>query len=177
MRLLLGITGLMGSGKSTVASYLTSNYNFQSMRISGKMHEIAQELGIKATRDYLQGISQFMKTFDEDVWIKYIVKKVKQTSSSIVIDDIRRQNEIDFLQPIGFKFLKVETTSFGRKERIELREAKKISEKEWERWSKHSTEVQVPKLPADYVIKNDESLQYFEQQIDRILKELGFRKS
>jgi dephospho-CoA kinase len=174
MRFLIGITGHMGSGKSTVAQYLTAKYGFQRMRISGKMREIAKELELEPSRDFLQGISEFMKVFDEDVWIKYVAKRVETSTSSIVIDDIRVKNEIDLLRPLGFQFLRVESPSLNRKKRIESRRSIKISELDWKKWSTHSTEIQVPHLSVDFIIKNEKSIRDLEDQVDRIMLTLGF---
>ncbi len=176
MRSLLGLTGYMGSGKSTVAQYLASKYGFKRMRISSKMREIAKELELEPTRDFLQGISEFMKTFDEDVWVRYIAKQLETSTSSIVIDDIRVKKEIDFLRPLGFKFIRVESNSLNRKKRIELRGSIKISEHDWKRWSEHPTEIQVPDLAVDFIIRNEKSISDLEAQIDKIMLSLGFSK-
>ncbi len=175
MRVLLGITGQMGCGKSTVGSYLNSKYGFKKLRISGKMREIAEELDIQPSRDFLQGIGEFMRAFDDDVWVRYIGKIVQNSSSSIVIDDIRRKNEVEYLRPFGFKFIRVESSSPDRKKRIEKRSQNQISDKEWERWASHSTEIQVPILPVDFILLNDETLEVLVNRIDEILLKLGFK--
>lgn len=175
MRVLLGITGQMGCGKSTVGSYLASKYGFKKLRISGKMREIAEELDIQPSRDFLQGIGEFMRAFDDDVWVRYIGKIVQNSSFSIVIDDIRRKNEVDFLRPFGFKFIRVESSSHDRKKRIEKRSQSQISDKEWGQWASHSTEIQVPILPVDYILINDETLDILVNKIDKILQKLDFK--
>ena len=172
MRVLLGITGHMGSGKSTVASYLASKYDFKKMQISGKMRKIAEELEIEPSRDFLQKNGEFMRSFDDDVWVKYVAKAVQKSLSSIVIDDIRRENEVAYLKPLGFKFVRIQSSASNRKKRIENRSIKDISNEQWERWSKHSTEIQVSRLPVDFIINNNKTLSYLEAQVDRIISEL-----
>ncbi len=56
MRLLIGITGHMGSGKSFLADYIAHKYSCTKYRLSGKMREIAAELKIEPTRDFLQEV-------------------------------------------------------------------------------------------------------------------------
>ena len=51
MRLLIGITGHMGSGKSFVADYIVQRYQCKKYRLSGKMRDIATELLIKVDGD------------------------------------------------------------------------------------------------------------------------------
>jgi dephospho-CoA kinase len=146
------------------------------MQISGKMREIAKELELKPTRDFLQGIGKFLREFDDDVWIRYLVKKIQNInndSNLIVVDDIRRRNEITYLKSLGFVIIRVDSSSFKRKARIEARKKLSIPEEEWEKWANHLTEVQVPELEVDYVIKNDGSLENLTKQIDMIIKKVS----
>ncbi|MFX0185168.1 MAG: AAA family ATPase [Candidatus Hodarchaeota archaeon] len=174
MRLLIGITGFMGSGKTTAAQYLADKYNFERMQISGKMREIAQELELKPTRKFLQSIGKFMREIDDDVWIRYLVKQIeKNKSQSIVIDDIRRKNEINYLKPLGFKFIRILSPSLKRKERIESRDSQKISKEDWEKWSDHLTENQVTELKVDYILENNGTIQSLMKKMDEIIHELN----
>jgi len=172
MRQLIGITGLMGSGKSVAAAHLTEKYGFVHMSISSKMREISQELDLEITRDLLQGIGKFFRKFDEDVWIKYLVKKIQASSDSIVVDDIRRRNELDLLKSLGFIFIRIESSSKVRKMRIETRMNKKIPVQDWRRWAKHLTEIQVTQLPVDYTIKNNGTMKELKDKIDKIINRL-----
>ncbi len=172
MQLLIGITGHMGSGKSTAATHIINKYKFIRMRLSGKMREIAQELELEITRDLLQGIGRFFREFDDDVWIKYLAKKIQESSDSIVVDDIRRRNEVDYLKSLGFKFIRIETSSETRKKRLEIRMSEKISDQDWKRWSDHLTEIQISQLPVNYIVKNNGTLKELTDQIDVLVSEL-----
>lgn len=164
----------MGSGKTTAAQYLVDMYSFQRMRISGKMREIAQELGLKPNRKFLQGIGKFMREIDDDVWIRYLVKQINiNTSKSIVVDDIRRKNEINYLKPLGFKFIRIESPSSERKERIESRDSQKISKEDWKKWSDHLTEIQVAELDVDYILENNGTIQSLMKKMDEIMDKLS----
>ncbi|MFW9780407.1 MAG: AAA family ATPase [Candidatus Heimdallarchaeota archaeon] len=168
-RKLIGITGLMGSGKTAAAQILVRRYNFTLLRISGKMREIAFELILEPTRDFLQGIGKFMRDFDDDVWVRYLGERIKETDGSVVVDDVRRLNEYTYLKALGFKFLRVESEEQIRKKRIGFREKTSISEEDWKRWSNHLTETQVQEIPVDQVVINNESLEDLERQIERII--------
>ncbi|MFX0123595.1 MAG: AAA family ATPase [Candidatus Hodarchaeota archaeon] len=172
MRQLIGITGQMGSGKSTAAAYIVKKYDFILMQLSGKMREIGRELGLEITRDLLQGMGKFFREFDDDVWVKYLAKKVQESSVSIVVDDIRRRNEVDYLKPLGFKFIRIESLSEKRRMRIETRMKKEISDQDWNRWSIHLTEIEVSQLPVNYVIQNDSTMKDLTDQIDDVLSKL-----
>lgn len=172
MRVLLGITGHMGSGKSLAADIISERYHCRKIRLSGKMREIAQELQIEPTRDFLQGIGKFMRDFDDDVWVRYVFNQIRSTESSLVIDDIRRKNEISYLKPLGFKFIRIESDSSIRKKRIEKRGNITISNSDWCRWVEHLTEIQVSDLEVDVVIVNNSSEQELVNQLDVIMRKL-----
>lgn len=159
----------MGSGKTAAAQILVRRYNFTLLRISGKMREIAFELILEPTRDFLQGIGKFMRDFDDDVWVRYLGERIKETDGSVVVDDVRRLNEYTYLKALGFKFLRVESEEQIRKKRIGFREKTSISEEDWKRWSNHLTETQVQEIPVDQVVINNESLEDLERQIERII--------
>ncbi|PWI46895.1 hypothetical protein CEE45_14490 [Candidatus Heimdallarchaeota archaeon B3_Heim] len=172
MRLLIGITGNMGSGKSLAADYITRKYHCKKLRLSGKMREIALELEIEPTRDFLQGIGKFMRDFDDDVWVRYIFNKVQSSESPIVIDDIRRENETKYLQPLGFQYIRIDTRSDIRKSRIENRVEGKITDADWDRWTTHLTENQVMELEVDYQIENNGTIGELQEQLDTVIMEI-----
>ncbi|MHA2244689.1 MAG: AAA family ATPase [Candidatus Hodarchaeales archaeon] len=172
MRILIGITGLMGSGKSTAAAYIAEKYDFAHMRLSGKMREIARELELEITRDYLQGIGKFLREFDDDVWVRYLAKKILASSVSIVVDDVRRKNEVDYLNTLDFKFIRIESSSSKRKKRIEARGNEKIPDQDWKRWSDHLTETQVSQLTVDYILQNEGTFEELTDKIDSLMIEL-----
>ena len=94
------------------------------------------------------------------------------SSDSIVVDDIRRMNEVEYLKSLGFKIIRIESSSETRKMRIETRMNKKISDQDWRRWSNHLTEIQVNQLPVDYIIKNNGTLTELYDEIDKIILEI-----
>jgi cytidylate kinase len=95
----IAITGKMCSGKSTIANIikqLNPNYNIYSY--AEKIKEIAIELFNMKFKDrtLLIEIANKMKSIDEDIWAKYLMKQLKN-KKNCVIDDLRFQNELDLL--------------------------------------------------------------------------------
>ena len=64
----------MGSGKTTVAEFLKNEYQFEIVRISGKLKEIVRELELPYTRDVLQQTGDFFRQFDQLVWIRQAIQ-------------------------------------------------------------------------------------------------------
>ena len=102
----IAIVGKMCSGKSTLANkikILDPRYNIYSFGDGVK--QIAHEyfnMKIK-DRSLLINIAIKMKEIDEDIWIKYLIKKIN--SDYCIIDDVRHQNEIDYLIKHNWKII------------------------------------------------------------------------
>lgn len=157
----VGITGKMGSGKTTAARFvLTENEHFVLFRIAGKLKQIVQELDLPYTRDTLQRVATFFRKIDHDVWVKNTVKAIDETLEKssvccIVVDDVRFQNEVDFLRKRGFVIVRIKTSDEVRRKRIERRDNISIGPKIWKRWQEDPTEVEIDRIQADYEVSND----------------------
>ncbi|MFW9992612.1 MAG: AAA family ATPase [Candidatus Odinarchaeota archaeon] len=157
----VGITGKMGAGKTTAARFvMTENEHFVLFRIAGKLKQIVQELDLPYTRDTLQRVATFFREIDHDIWVKNTVKEIdatleKDSASCIVVDDVRFQNEVDFLRRRGFVIVRIKTSDEVRRERIERRDNISINPKTWKRWQEDPTEEEVEKIQADYEVSND----------------------
>ena len=95
----IAITGKMCSGKSTIANMIKQlNSNYEIYSYAGKIKDIAIELFDMKEKDrtLLINIANKMKSIDEDIWAKYLMKQLKNKKNCI-IDDLRFQNELDLL--------------------------------------------------------------------------------
>jgi adenylate kinase family enzyme len=106
----LAITGVMGSGKTSVAKYLVEKYNFKKFSIADDLKLYAAEIFDMKVKDrkLLQQFGTKMKEIDENIWIKRLDYKIKDISDNIVIDDLRYPNEELYLKSKGFKILKLD---------------------------------------------------------------------
>ena len=98
----IAITGKMCSGKSTIANMicmLDSHYKIYSF--AQKIKEIAHDLFNMKYKDrqLLIQISNSMKDINSNVWINYLLDKIKHENhlDHCIIDDLRFQNELDAL--------------------------------------------------------------------------------
>lgn len=108
----IAFTGKSGSGKSTAARHLEEQ-GFVRLSFAHRLKEVVEELyGVDcssspkppATRKLLQDFGVALRTFDPDVWVRALSKDLNEESpsNSIVVDDLRFQNEADFLRHSGF---------------------------------------------------------------------------
>ena len=79
----IAFSGKMQVGKTTSADYLVRRYGFVKLSFAGKLKEIAHDLfpeqfekGEKP-RKLLQDLGIKMREIDEDVWARYVIRKVE----------------------------------------------------------------------------------------------------
>jgi hypothetical protein len=132
---LIGITGNKGVGKDTVADYLVENYDFQKFSFADPIKEVCRELfgfneeqlygNDKEEKDEEWGIKpreafQFIGTdlfrkqmknlipgIEENFWIKVLEKKIEKCEKSVVIADVRFENEAEMIRNQGGYIIKI----------------------------------------------------------------------
>ena len=117
-KLLIGISGKMGSGKSTISHMLKAGFEMtdrkvEIMSLSKPLYK-AQDLLYKQFGLELQGdkdrnllisIGQWGRDIDPDFWVEQAAKSIVESDADIIIcDDIRFKNEADFFKRLGVIF-------------------------------------------------------------------------
>ena len=114
-KLLLGISGKMGSGKSTISHMLKAAFG-ESMKVDimslSKPIYKAQDLlykeyGLKLQgdkdRDLLISIGKWGRDISSDFWLEQMAKMITESEADVIIcDDVRFKNEADFFGKLGF---------------------------------------------------------------------------
>lgn len=122
----IAIMGKMCSGKTTLSNhikkYIFDKYSVEldSLTFAGKVYDIAYELFdmSKQTKDrkLLQSIGSAMRSIDENVWINYLLKNVK--NKNVIVDDCRYENEFEALEKERFIFIKINISEEYQIERL-----------------------------------------------------------
>ncbi len=112
----IAIMGKMCSGKTTLSNhikqFLTSKYSIElkSKTFAGKVYELAYDLfnmdRQKKDRKLLQTIGTLMRSVDEEVWVKYLMKNTQY--SNVIVEDCRYENEFAALEKEEFIFIKID---------------------------------------------------------------------
>lgn len=184
-KLIIGLAGEMGSGKSTAAKYFKDEYNADVFSFSGSLRAVTKTMAIIENRENLQNLSTILRReFGEDIMSQAILKKVSESKKSfIVVEAVRRIEDMacfkDFKNAIVFidgGDLKNRSNRISK--RSENIDDKKKTKEQLKKEQKKEAENKIKGLEkkADFVIKNTGSLSDFYKEIDRMIKDLFILK-
>lgn len=183
---IIGLVGQSGCGKGTVATILKEQYGAAYTRFSGILGDILARLHVEPSRDHFIQLSTCLRdTFGEDV-LSYAIEKeaVLSPSPLVVIDGIRRPEDIVALEPLPFfKLVSVDVPAEMRFERMKKR-GEKSGEQDmtWDAFISQDnapTEVLVPMIMkrAWKTLDNSTTPANLETQVTAMMKELGYSPS
>lgn len=119
MKLLIGISGKAGSGKDTAACYFVNNHGFLQYAIAGPLKRALEVLGIHEPRDrnlkealipgraysYRRAAqklgTEWARELDIDFWLNLAKDYYESAAWSVVISDVRFENEAAFVRERG----------------------------------------------------------------------------
>ena len=124
MKYALALAGPRGSGKSTIAEHLVNLYGFERLAFSDILREIARLAGPELSNDrqYLLELGNILRTYDPDMLVKVMEKKLTYSTSKVVIEDVRFQRELEFCQDHGILTIYLEVGPKEQLERLKKRE-------------------------------------------------------
>jgi dephospho-CoA kinase len=179
MKKIFGISGEMGAGKGTVASYLADRYGASVRAFSDSLKDVADRMHLEKSRENLQKISSiFRENFHDNILSEIVFEDAKRDKAEIVvIDGVRRRADIEFFKDMpGFKLLYVEADIKARHQRIIKRgeksddNSKTFEEFERDHLREAEKEILGLKKIADFVIDNNGNFKQLYQQVDKIIK-------
>jgi len=173
--MILGITGKMGSGKTTVANYLLENdfikINFKDALIKEiknnfpdlllEISKLYNNLSIDdlfllkppLTRKLLQNYGTNVRRNDDlKYWIKSWEKSIKEEKKNVVADDVRFLNEAAAVRKYGGKILKIVGGGINN--------------------SDHQSETEMDLIEPDYIIYNNSDIEELISRVNRLMKEV-----
>lgn len=166
----IAVLGQMRAGKDTVAEILKEKELFIELKFSDGISAIirtyfpeAEQFG--KPRQHYQHIGQSLRQLDEDVWINRLDKKLKalSTERSVIVTDVRQENEVKYLKEQGFTLIKVIADDSVRIQRIEA-EGDVFNPSMFE----HETEQGILQYDCDFLINNSGSFTELQEQVDSI---------
>ncbi|RLI93764.1 MAG: hypothetical protein DRO94_04460 [Candidatus Altiarchaeales archaeon] len=180
MKLVIGLTGRMGSGKTSVSKYLSRKYGASEMRFSQILMDILDRLYLEHRRENLQKLGECVrKALGMDVIVNAFENDLRNENSDIiVVDGIRYKNEVDMLRRFRDNVLIfIDAPARLRYERCRKRGEKgesSINFKEFLMAEKRETERYIDEIGevADYRIENIGTLEDLYQKVDEIMEKI-----
>lgn len=177
-KIILGFTGLLASGKGTVAKYFEEKYQAKSFRFSTILRDLTSRIYLEQSRDNLIKMSEIVRaTFGEDILAKAIAgDAAKSDNELIIVEGIRRMADIEHLGRLpNFVLIEIAADPKIRYERMVKRnENKGDAEKTYEQFladHQRSTELTILEVisHATEHINNDGTTEQLYQALEQLL--------
>ncbi|MFZ2455144.1 MAG: AAA family ATPase [Candidatus Altiarchaeia archaeon] len=178
MKLVIGLTGNIGAGKTVVSDHLHKKYGADQVRFSRILMDVLDRLYLPKDRNNLQTLGEVVrKSFGSDVIVNAFKKDLEKSRSHVVVvDGIRYMNEVKMLRSFDNNVLLfMDAPPKVRYERVVMRGEKGEEKNSFDVFLKaeqRGTEKGLPEIKkvADYMIENDGSVERLLKNIDDIVK-------
>jgi hypothetical protein len=185
--MIIGITGLAGSGKTEVAKYL-HQYGFRRTRFADPLKKMLRALGLSARHvdgdlkekpcALLGGATPrwAMQTLGTewgrrliwgDIWIKAwerSAKKILKKGGSVVADDVRFPNEVETIRSLGGIIINIERPGHN----VIAAPVRKW----WQFWRAKPHESEAHRFAADFNLVNDGTMVDLFLKVDNAITDM-----
>lgn len=122
----IGLLGANGVGKTTIADYLVAEHGYRKLSFATVLRELAslnegwrrdlEQYGYASAkqdfpyfRQYLIDLGEKIRSYDPVYFVKALAQQITDMDPDRpwVVDDVRKQVEVNFLGDMGFRFLQV----------------------------------------------------------------------
>lgn len=125
-KLIIGLVGRVASGKGTAADYLKGRYRADVFTYSQPLKDVLTRLALPVDRDHLVKMSEALRDkFGNDLLSRLMAAQATaSTAAVVVVDGIRRLDDINDLLPLGLVLVEIEAESETRWRRLTARQEK-----------------------------------------------------
>jgi len=177
---IIALAGEMGSGKGTVAHYLVDKYRFSKIRMSDTLRDILDRLHLEVSRESMSKASLMIReTFGQDILSRVIADDANAISGSVVIDGVRREEDIAKLtKEDHFSLVYIDVDERTRYDRLVSRaensgdDMKTFEEFQSEQNMEADSRIQALRNQSVAVIRNNGDISDLYTQIDALIEKL-----
>lgn len=178
-KIILGLAAELAGGKGTAAKYVTEKYEGSSHRFSTMLRDALSRFYLEHSRENMQNLSTIIrKTYGEDTMAKVMFEDTRKDQHEVVaIDGVRRPADIQYLRQLPeFKLVYIDTSLENRYERIVKRgenpddKDKTLGQFKKDQEGEADIQIRSLKAEADFVIDNNQDMNYLYRQIDEIIE-------
>lgn len=146
----IGLCGKSGSGKSTVASYLVSEFGYTHIKTGTACREIALMLFADDSKTTLNAVTDALRSIQPDVWITAALRDAP-ANQLVVVDSLRFVPDYMLLRQKQYSLWRVEAPLAVRIARLTGRgqEYNPPTDEEAE------AETELDGMPFDFVLHNN----------------------
>lgn len=167
------ISGSLGAGKTTAASYISQKYGYQHLSFVGEIWKpILRERGLEINRENLQSLGiELMNSIGPTKIVEILLDKAIPYNR-IVIDDVRRKDVVEIIKELSLDvFLVYINVDFKTRYPRLVKRDKIKSEEEQLKAEAVETETAIPELKsiANYIINNSGNLNSFYASLDEAI--------
>jgi len=186
--MIIGVTGTLGAGKGTIAEVLVKK-GFKHYSMSDFINEEIKKRGMEIDRSNQVLVANDLRTtFGPSYIAERVYDMAKTQWGNCIIESLRAVGEVEALRKKGeFILIAVDADPKIRYERISKRQSEKdnvtfsefISHEQREMQLIDSTKgnIKTCMSMADFKIINNGSMKEIEEDVENILRRLGFRES
>jgi len=121
--MILGIVGLIGSGKDTAADYISKKYGYEKVSFRDIVHEVVAEKRLEPTRENMQKVARECRDkYGEDFFSKKVLEKGKaliKKGKNVLFKEMRTAGDVQLLRDEFGKKMKVIVIEAGERTRFD----------------------------------------------------------
>jgi len=183
--IIVGLLGLIGSGKDTVADYLVDRYDFKKLTMSDMVKEELRKHNLPINREEMQKLSiEYKSRYGGGIWARKCVEYAKKNNwQKVVISGVRDTKELsEFKLDCRFILVFIDADLEIRLTRLQKRASEKDVKSRTELIAQEKREIEIfdlfrdYKKYYDYIISNNSNVEVLKKEIDKFVKKYKLDK-
>ena len=184
----IGITGTLGAGKGTIVDYLIKNKGFVHYSVRSFITEEINRRGLPVNRDSMTMVGNDLRAQHSPSWIvEQLYEQAQASGKNCIIESVRTAGEVEALRgKPNFYLFAVDADTKVRYERAVLRgsETDHVSfetfvaneAREMDNNDPNKQNLRYCIEQADYCFQNDGTIEELNQQVEKVLSEILYRR-